>query len=141
MRRWVFLAAFFCLTGMDYFKGTPTQPSSPTVTAPSGTPTEPSYTPEFPSPFYGTYTAPSPGGALPPACLQLPQDKHREFAKQLSGNEQILFCSIFNDVQRDQVIGYTQMSPPMSSTDAVLKVAKDNNLLPSSKPGGACAPH
>ena len=75
------------------------------------------------------------------SCQSLINPKHIALASALTGNERILFCSIFDNAQRDQVLLYTQKKPPLLPKDAVIQVGKDNDLLFSSKPGGACGAH
>lgn len=71
------------------------------------------------------------------ACDALTNPQHKEFAKKLDGNELILFCSIFDDTQRDQAVAYTQ-NATMLPKDAVVQVGKESGILFSQNPGGAC---
>lgn len=125
------------------------------VTSPSDTPTQPSApqsadTPTQPSPSQSAGTAmqqaPSTAGtALEEtpsvgACDSLKNPEHTSFATKLTGNELTLFCSIFDDAQRDQAISYVK-NGQMSPKDAVIQVGKDSGILFSQTPGGACGAH
>lgn len=71
-------------------------------------------------------------------CQNLKIPAHITLAKALTGNERVLFCSIFTDEQRDMVVAYTKKKPPLMPKMAVLQVAKDLDLIDSKKPGDAC---
>lgn len=123
--------------------------SAPSPSTPSGTAQAPSsassvpeqepHKKELPS---GTAQAPSGTVQVPSGntCSMLKNPDHLAFANKLQGNEQILFCSIFDDSQRDQAIFYTK-NKQMTPKDAVIQVGKDAGLLFSQTPGGACGAH
>lgn len=117
----------------------PSSDPSQTQTAPSGTasvvtPT-PKLTPSNPEVEESTPNTPS-----TQACSLLQNPDHIAFAAKLDGNELILFCSIFDDAQRDQVLIYAK-NEQMEPKDAVVQVGKDAGLLFSQTPGGACGAH
>lgn len=115
----------------------------PAMPVPSGTATQPS-APK--SPGTAMQQAPSTAGTAMQetpsvdACNSLKNPEHTSFATQLTGNELTLFCSIFDDAQRDQAIGYVK-NGQMSPKDAVIQVGKDSGILFSQTPGGACGAH
>jgi hypothetical protein len=133
---------FTCLLAgaVQYPGGSQVAPMAPPSQAPSNqAPSSPGTSSQ------GTNTAPT--TTAPPSsqdndvCKTLKNPEHIKIAQLLSGNEKILFCSIFDDTQRDQVLAYLKKNPSMKPKDAVIQVGKDNDLLFSSKPGGACGAH
>lgn len=131
--------------------GTVSTPSSGTATSqvPSGTASSPSSGTTMPQADpnktqmpSGTIQTPS-GTVQTPSgntCSMLKNPEHLAFANKLEGNEQILFCSIFDDSQREQVLFYAK-NKQMTPKDAVIQVGKDAGLLFSQTPGGACGAH
>jgi len=134
---------------------TPNTPSSPKSNSPSPqssggsqeslqTPIAPGdfadpVDPQYPSPQTPKQTGPKqPSGD---ACSSLKNKDHVAFSSKLTGNERILFCSIFDDEQRQEVIAYIKAHPQTDPKDAVILIAKDNDLLFSTKRGGACGAH
>jgi hypothetical protein len=71
-------------------------------------------------------------------CANLSKKEHKTLASSLTGSVRILFCSIFDDVQRDKAVAYTKQKKPLSPNDAVTQVGKDSGLLFNPVPGGAC---
>jgi hypothetical protein len=60
-------------------------------------------------PQQGTPTAPN--SNVPEICQHLSKPEYLKIVKQLTGNELILFCSIYDDTQRDQVLALTKSNP------------------------------
>lgn len=109
-----------------------TQPMPPPSSPKPMTPT-PSPTPQ----------APSPDLTQPPqvtTCDELSLEE-QQFAAQLSVSNKALFCSIFDEEQRqeamDLVKGTAAANPPLSADNAVSQVAQQYGLSPTS-PAGTC---
>jgi hypothetical protein len=78
--------------------------------------------------------------ALIDSCTKLPKNQ-QEFAKALDMKEQALFCSVFDNNQRLAALDFYKKNPKLTQKDAVMQIAKDNQILFDSKPGGACGAH
>lgn len=75
-------------------------------------------------------------------CTALSSDM-QEFAAQLSDSNRKVFCNSFNDVQRSTAIQLSSQPDSagnmMSADQAVMKVARDNNItIPSASQGSGC---
>lgn len=74
------------------------------------------------------------------SCTKLSKEE-QEFAKGLDRKEQALFCSVFDQNQRIATLDFYKKNPKLTPKDAVMQIAKDNQILFDSKPGGACGAH
>jgi hypothetical protein len=104
-------------------------------------PVQPPSTTTPPLPSSEATTPPSDVEATPDVCQNLKNKSHIDFAALLTGNERILFCSIFDETMRNQTLTYMSAHPQIKPSDAVIQIAKDAGLIFNQTPGGACGAH